>query len=149
MKKQGKHWNAKCESASAADESRCPFHMLATQPDFLETNTMLHQAITDAGHLFSLYPKYHCETNWIERYWRAAKRITRKECDYSYKALRDNLDKASSPDTALVEICRYYSRCWRYIAVYSQGTGAEEAFSIVMKFTSKRFRSHCRIGNED
>lgn len=60
LKKQGKHWNARCGSIPVADRSCCRFHLLAAQPDFLEQKAMLHLVIIDAGHLFSLYPKYYC-----------------------------------------------------------------------------------------
>ncbi|CEG79552.1 hypothetical protein RMATCC62417_14003 [Rhizopus microsporus] len=152
LKRQGKHWNAKRGSTPVVDGSCYPFHMLAAQSDFVEQKTMLHQVITDAGHLFSLYPKYYYETNWIERYWGAAE-ICKKEYNYSYKAFRDNLegylDRISPPDAAPVEIRRYYNRYWRYIAVYSQEASSEKVFSIVRKLTSKRFHSHRRIENED
>ena len=34
-------------------------------------------------------PKFHCELNWIERYWGAAKKYARKHCTYSLTALRE------------------------------------------------------------
>ena len=127
--------------------------MLAAQPDFVAQKTALHEAVNKAGHLFALYPKYHCETNWIERYWGSAKRIARKECSYTYKALSDNLngflDQVSPPNSPPLEIRRYYNRCWRYINAYNDMNNVTEAFKLVEKFTSRRYRSHRRIGKND
>jgi hypothetical protein len=70
----------------------CHFHKLERQPDFAAQKSALQEIVEDKGHTFELYPKFHCETNWIERYWGAAKRRARRECDYSFKSLLKNLD---------------------------------------------------------
>ena len=108
-KAQGKYWKAKCGNKEPnSDHSCCPYHMLENQPDFRAQKTALEELVTKSGHLYALYPKYHCETNWIERYWSAAKRIARRECDYSFKALQENLDgfldQVSPQNTTPVEI---------------------------------------------
>ena len=54
------------------------------EPDFLEQKTLIAETVEAAGHIFELYPKFHCECNFIECFWRAAKRIIRQQCDYSY-----------------------------------------------------------------
>ena len=58
------------------------------EPDFLEQKTSIAETVEAAGHIFELYPKFHCECNFIERFWGAAKRITRQQCDYSYTQLQ-------------------------------------------------------------
>ena len=148
-----KHWKTNCGEQANSDHTCCPYHMLAAQPDFVAQKTALHEAVNKAGHLFALYPKYHCETNWIERYWGSAKRIARKECSYTYKALSDNLngflDQVSPPNSPPLEIRHYYNRCWRYINAYNDMNNVTEAFKLVEKFTSRRYRSHRRIGKND
>src|ERR1700678_3055978 len=37
----------------------------------------LEELITSRGHICHFYPKYHCELNFIEQYWGAAKFIYR------------------------------------------------------------------------
>jgi hypothetical protein len=43
------------------------------QPDFLDQKPLLQEFIERCSHLCDFYPKYHCEPNFIEQYWGAAK----------------------------------------------------------------------------
>jgi hypothetical protein len=43
----------------------------------------LQEIVEEAGHIFLLYPKFHCELNWIEYYWGRCKHFTRKHCNYT------------------------------------------------------------------
>jgi hypothetical protein len=47
----------------------CATALLQAQPDFKEQKSALEMLVTEAGHIFLSYPKYHCELNWIERVW--------------------------------------------------------------------------------
>lgn len=51
----------------------CCRRLLLTQPDFVNQKSHLEEHITARGHICDFYPKYHCELNFIEQYWRAAK----------------------------------------------------------------------------
>ena len=51
----------------------CCRHLLFLQPDFISQKPMLQEHIELCGHLCDFYPKYHCELNFIEQYWGAAK----------------------------------------------------------------------------
>src|SRR6266849_9877225 len=51
----------------------CCHHVLYTQPDFASQKPLLQEHIKSRGHLCDYYPKYHCELNFIEQYWGAAK----------------------------------------------------------------------------
>jgi hypothetical protein len=53
--------------------SCCCRHILYTQPDFASQKPLLQEYIESRGHLCDYYPKYHCELNFIEQYWGAAK----------------------------------------------------------------------------
>ena len=127
--------------------------MLAAQPDFVAQKAALHETVYKTGHLFAFYPKYHCKTNWVERYWDGSKRIARKECNDTYAALSNSLDgfldQISPPNSTSLEIRRYYNHCWRYIHAYNDMKNVTEAFKLVEKFTSRRYRSHRRISIND
>ncbi|PKB93888.1 hypothetical protein RhiirA5_303668, partial [Rhizophagus irregularis] len=47
--------------------------IISLQPDFLEQKSALEEVILEAKHKCIFYPKFHCELNYIERYWGAAK----------------------------------------------------------------------------
>ena len=51
----------------------CCRHVLYLQPDFVDQRSQLQELIKGRGHLCDFYPKYHCELNFIEQYWGAAK----------------------------------------------------------------------------
>lgn len=53
--------------------SCCCRHLLYSQPDFASQKPLLEEHINSRGHLCDFYPKYHCELNFIEQYWGAAK----------------------------------------------------------------------------
>ena len=69
----GKKWRMDCNADARDDNKCCAKHLLASQPDFHQQKTALCETVENAGHIFELYPKYHCKCNWIERYWGAAK----------------------------------------------------------------------------
>ena len=51
----------------------CCCSILFNQPDFVSQKSQLQELIESHGHLCDFYPKYHCELNFIEQYWGAAK----------------------------------------------------------------------------
>ncbi|PKK56082.1 hypothetical protein RhiirC2_800796 [Rhizophagus irregularis] len=57
------------------------------EKDFCEQRSILEEAIIKAGYIFECYPKFHCECNFIERYWGFAKWETRRLCNYNYNDL--------------------------------------------------------------
>jgi hypothetical protein len=65
----------KCEKgATNCCCRRTPF----CQPDFANQKSVLQELIERRGHICDFYPKYHCELNFIEMYWGAAKFRYRK-----------------------------------------------------------------------
>ena len=67
--------NAQCEGfkCMVGKTDCCCRRLLFTQPDFVNQKSHLEELITSRGHICDFYPKYHCELNFIEQYWGAAK----------------------------------------------------------------------------
>ena len=51
----------------------CCQHILYLQPDFIAQKSQLAELVESHGHICDFYLKYHCELNFIEQYWGAAK----------------------------------------------------------------------------
>ena len=98
--------NAQCEGFKcvAGKKNCCCCQLLFTQPDFENQKSHLEEFITSRGHICDFYPKYHCELNFIEQYWGAAKliyRSTPKTKDM--KEMEENV-KISLDDVPIVQI---------------------------------------------
>jgi len=68
--------------------SCCACAVLASQPDLRAQRSQIEEAILNAGHEIIFYPAFHCEINFIEYYWGAAKHYTRENCEYDFKSLK-------------------------------------------------------------
>jgi hypothetical protein len=97
--------------------------LLQQQPDFQEQKALLQEIIDEAVHLMLFYPKYHCELNWIERYLSVTKPVTRAEYSYSFKPLREHLDKFLGSICSINETPtntrRFYNTYWKFINAIS------------------------------
>ncbi|KAG2210685.1 hypothetical protein INT45_003996 [Circinella minor] len=148
-----KAWRMECKKEPEVDGKCCAKHLLAMQADFQGQKSALYEAIENSGHIFELYPKFHCECNWIKRYWGAAKREARVRCDYTFKGLKDNLplflDEISPPDQEPIIICHFYNKAWRFIEAYSQDKPTKEAMELVEKYSNRTLTSHRRVHKND
>ena len=100
--------NAQCNGFKcvAGKTNCCCRRLLFTQPDFVVQKSHLEELITSRGHICDFYPKYHCELNFIEQYWGAAKlryRNSPKTTDIN--KMEANM-KASLDDIPLLQIQR-------------------------------------------
>ena len=66
---------AQCDGFKCAPSRSdcCCRRLLFMQPDFSSQKSQLEEYITSRGHICDFYPKFHCELNFIEQYWGAAK----------------------------------------------------------------------------
>jgi hypothetical protein len=117
----------------------CYRRVLASQPDFLQQLPGIEEVVAAAGHYCIFYPKFHCELNYIEMYWAAAKRYAREHCSYNAEGLRRIVPLALD-SVSLVSIRRFARKSWRYMDAYRHGLSG-----YLAEFAVKKYRSHRRI----
>ncbi|KAA8914313.1 hypothetical protein FN846DRAFT_758996, partial [Sphaerosporella brunnea] len=77
------------------EEGRCcAKSVMAAQRDFQEQKGWLQEEFEAAHQEVIFYPKFHCELNFIEQFWCAAKWYTRENCEYTIEGLRRILPEA-------------------------------------------------------
>ncbi|CAG8746850.1 2452_t:CDS:2, partial [Cetraspora pellucida] len=79
--------SGKCTDNGPEKLNCCAQRIMSLQPNFLEQWSLLEEAVINAEHIFEHYPKFHCECNFIERYWGFMKQEARRLCNYNYKDL--------------------------------------------------------------
>lgn len=119
--------------------SCCARTVMSRQPDFVAQRGLLEEVITAAGHKIIFYPKFHCELNYIENFWGAAKQYTRKHCNYSWAGLQETVPSAMS-SISLTTIRRFACKTQRYMDVYRKNLSGKAA-----EYAVKKYRSHRRI----
>ncbi|CAA7270186.1 unnamed protein product [Cyclocybe aegerita] len=131
--------NAQCEGfkCEPGKTDCCCRRLLFTQPDFVNQKSRLEELITSHSHICDFYPKYHCELNFIEQYWGAAKlRYRNSPKTTDIKEMERNV-LACLDDVPDVSIKRYANRAARFINGYFQGlTGPEAAWA------NRKYRGH-------
>lgn len=117
----------------------CLRKIMASQPDFVAQKSAIVELIKGAGHICIFYPKFHCELNFIERYWGAAKRYTRDHCDYTWTGLQETVPRALD-SVDVITIRKFACTSWRYMELYREGLTGKLA-----EYACKKFKSHRRV----
>jgi hypothetical protein len=157
------------EAKHAASNDCCCVKLLSVQPDFAAECSALQHLVEErvsipgmpsaqhAHHLCLFLPKFHCELNWIERFWGAAKVYTRAHCLYTLPGLRETVPIALTQDVSrlpahlqgqadLPVAPLFLQRRWarisrQFMAEYSRGANGADAITGVNSVrTSKRHR---------
>ncbi|KAF8218720.1 hypothetical protein L208DRAFT_1348134, partial [Tricholoma matsutake] len=82
------------------------------------------------GHICDFYPKYHCELNFIEQYWGAAKLWYRTLMCMSNVVKMEKNMLACLDDVPLLQMRQYGNCSAHFISAYDQGlSGAEAAWA--------------------
>lgn len=112
----------------------CARRVLEAERDFRDQRGRLQEEVEALGHRVLFYPKFHCELNFIERYWCRAKWYARENCGYDFEALKTMVPEALASVTN-ASIRGFYRLALRAIDAYSAGVqyGTEEFKQTVYK----------------
>ncbi|KIJ31065.1 hypothetical protein M422DRAFT_186398 [Sphaerobolus stellatus SS14] len=115
----------------------CCRKLLFTQPDFVNQKSHLEELITSRNHICDFYPKFHCELNFIEQYWGAAKlRYRASPRTKNMEEMEANVI-AALDDVPLTQIQRYANRSAKFMDAYAKGlNGAQAAWA------ARKYRGH-------
>lgn len=139
LRKICRECKAEGPKSSSERTSCCARRILELQPDFSSQKSRLQEVIESHGHHVIFYPKFHCELNYIEMYWGAAKKYTRDNCDYSWRGLLDTVPKALD-SIPLLTIRKFARKSFRYMNAYRLGLTGHAA-----EFAVRKYKSHRRV----
>ena len=148
-------WRLNCGDENGEGKPGCcALHCLESQPDFKAQRSSLQEVLDTSKYIIEFYPKFHCQCNWLERYWAEVKRDVRATCDYSFSGLKERLplalDNACPPDQTPTRIRRYFTRCYRYIDAYRRGIDGDSAYDeVVRKFVTRVEKAHRRLNFDE
>ena len=116
--------------------------LLSKQPDFLEQKEWLAETVLDAGYSIDYYPKYHCEFNYIEMFWGAAKAWSRSNCTGDFNDHVKIAPKALD-SVAVSKIRKFARKSYRDMDAY-RVTGSEGNFLTCkqIEHAVKKYRGH-------
>ena len=134
--------NPRCLSGGTC----CARALLAMQPDFQSQKSQVEQAILHAGHEVIFYPAFHCEINFIEYFWGAAKCYTRENCEYDFESLKRLVPEALASVSNRL-IWKYWARTERIMEAYrSKVIYASPEYQHIV---NRRYNSHRRVRTEN
>ncbi|KIJ44951.1 hypothetical protein M422DRAFT_251574 [Sphaerobolus stellatus SS14] len=132
--------NAQCESFKCEEGCTdcCCRRLLFMQPDFVNQKSALEELVTRRGHICDFYPKFHCELNFIEQYWGAAKlRYWSSPHTKNIMEMEANV-LTSLADIPLQQIRRYAGRSAKFMDAYIKGLNGAQAAWAARKYHGHR-----------
>lgn len=134
----------KCEAGAT---NCCCRRTLFNQPDFMNQKSALEELIESRGHICDFYPKYHCELNFIEMYWGAAKfRYRKSPRTNNIDEMEANVKKCLD-EVPQLHILRFSNRAARFIWAYAYGFTGQDLGYIQKEYKSHRMLPYKEIKN--
>ncbi|KAF8587993.1 hypothetical protein K439DRAFT_1645669 [Ramaria rubella] len=132
----------KCKDSTAAC---CCRRLLFNQPDFASQKPAIVELIESHGHIAFFYPKFHCELNFIEQCWGAAKYqyqmlpLTENEAamEKNVGMCLDGVDLLKH-SVVLIIFNRFANRSARFTHAYQQGLNGTQASWVNKKYHRHR-----------
>ena len=119
--------------------------LLSQQPDFIQQKEWLEETVTNAGYYIDYYPKYHCEFNYIEMFWGAAKAWTRARCSFNFNDLVVLVPKALV-NVSLTKIRKFARKSYRYMDAYRvKGSDGNSLTVQQIEYAVKKYHGHRKI----
>ena len=124
----------------------CTRALMANEPDFKAQRSHVEEEVKVNGHLVHFFPKYHCELNFIDYYWGAAKRYACRRCGYTIRALRKMVPECLNSVKPTL-IWKFWARTERMMRAYREGItyGTPEFKEKV----TKTYRSHRQVSDSE
>ena len=98
-----------------------------------------------AGFCIDYYPKYHCEFNYIEMFWGAAKAWSRANCTFNFNDHVRLVPKALD-SVSLTKIKKFARKSYRYMDAYHiTSSGGNSLTCKQIEYAIKRYRGHRKI----
>ncbi|KAF7373706.1 hypothetical protein MSAN_00581600 [Mycena sanguinolenta] len=133
--KHGLHAQCPGFKCAAGSTDCCCRRLLFCQSDFVNQKSELEELVESRGHICDFYPKYHCELNFIEMYWGAAK------ARYRISARTTNIDemennmKKSLDEVPKLFMIRFANCAARFISAYAHGLSGGDLIHVNRKFS--------------
>ena len=130
------------DSSLSVKEARI---LLSKQKDFAEQKEWLEETLLDAGCAVDFYPKYHCEFNYIEMFWGAAKAWSRAHCIFNFSDHVQIVPKALD-SVSLSKIRKFARKSYRYMDAYRiTDSGGNTLTCKQVEYAVKKYRGHRKI----
>ena len=98
-----------------------------------------------AGFCIDYYPKYHCEFNYIEMFWGAAKAWSRANCTFNFNDHVRLVPKALD-SVSLTKIKKFARKSYRYMDAYRITSSIGNSLTCKqIEYAVKRYRGHRKI----
>jgi hypothetical protein len=114
--------------------------MVRELPDFKGQLPWIKETVRAAGHEVIFLPKFHCEFNWIERYWGAAKKYTRRNCNYTWEGLIEAVPLGLN-SVSIIAMRKFARKSFRYMDAYGEHNGVYMSPEQV-EYSVKKYKSH-------